>query len=210
MAKRRMTIFTHHPQCELDCAFAMASILEKDFIVKIITIAELTPATLDQTDVLAFGGGIGDADDFDDIFKPWHYKLVRAWVANGGKYLGICMGAYWAGKHYFDLLGDINVVQYIKTPDSDINTEFETIAKVTYSNETVNMYFYDGCAFDIYSLKETDEVWATYANNYPMAIQHYNVGAIGCHPEAKKWWHEAIGGYNKNAKQFLREFAYSL
>jgi len=207
MAKPTMTIFVNHPQCELDCAFAMASIFDKAFTVKMITIAELDSDTLQNTDVLAFGGGIGDADDFDNIFTLGHKLLIHSYLANGGKYLGICMGAYWAGKHYFDILGDIDVVQYITTPDCEISTEFATIANVEWNGEPATMYFYDGCAFGNWS----DEIhWANYQNGYPMAIQHNNVGVIGCHPEAKKWWHDGIGGYDKNNKRLLLEFAKAL
>jgi glutamine amidotransferase-like uncharacterized protein len=208
MAKPIMTIFTHHPQCELDCAYAMGTIFDKAFTVKMITIAELNSDTLADTAVLAFGGGIGDADDFDDIFTLGHKLLIHKYLRDGGKYLGICMGAYWAGSHYFDILGDTEVVQYITTPDSDITTEFATIANVEWRDELVNMYFYDGCAFQDYL--DDAQIWATYQNGYPMAIQHNNVGVIGCHPEAKKWWHDDIGGYDKNNKRLLLEFAKAL
>ena len=207
MAKPVMTIFVHHPQCELDCAFAMASVFEKAFTVKMITIAELNSDTLLNTDILAIGGGIGDADDFDNIFTLGHKLLIHKYLHDGGKYLGICMGAYWAGSNYFDILGDIDVVQYITTPDSEISTEFATIANVEWNGEPADMYFYDGCAFGNWS----DEIhWANYQNGYPMAIQNNNVGVIGCHPEAKKWWHDDIGGYDKNNKQLLLEFAKAL
>lgn len=208
MAKPVMTIFVHHPQCELDCAHAMATIFDKAFTVKMITIAELNLNTIADTDILVFGGGFGDADDFDNIFTLGHKLLIHRYLASGGKYLGICMGAYWAGSHYFDILGEVEPVQYIATPDSDIVTEFETVAKVEWRDELVNMYFYDGCAFDNWS--PSMDIWATYQNGYPMAIQHNNVGVIGCHPEAKKWWHDDIGGYDKNNKRLLLEFAQAL
>ena len=207
MAKLVMTIFVHHPQCELDCAYAMASVFEKAFTIKMITIAELNANTIADTAILAFGGGLGDADDFDNIFTLGHKLLIHKYLHDGGKYLGICMGAYWAGKHYFDILGDIDVVQYITTPDSEISTEFATIANVEWNGEPATMYFYDGCAFDYLG---NEIYWAYYQNGYPMAIQHNNVGVIGCHPVAKKWWHDDIGGYDKNNKKLLLEFAKAL
>lgn len=204
MAKPTMAIFTHHPQCELDCAFAMAKIFSRDYIVKIITIAELNHHTLGKTDILAFPGGIGDADDFDNIFTHDHVTLVRAWIAKGGRYLGICMGAYWAGKHYFNLLGEADAVQYITTPDCEIVTEFETIADVNVLGTPEKMYFYDGCAFVNHN--QNHEVLAIYKNGLPMALHDGRVLVIGCHPESQKWWHKDIGNYNKNAKHYLREF----
>ena len=207
MAKLVMTIFVHHPQCELDCAYAMASVFEKAFTIKMITIAELNANTIADTAILAFGGGLGDADDFDNIFTLGHKLLIHKYLHDGGKYLGICMGAYWAGKHYFDILGDIDVVQYITTSDAEISTEFATIANVEWNGEAATMYFYDGCAIDYLG---NEIYWDYYQNGYPMAIQHNNVGVIGCHPEAKKWWHDDIGGYDKNNKKLLLEFAKAL
>jgi glutamine amidotransferase-like uncharacterized protein len=204
---KTITIFVNHPQCELDCAHAMASAFKPAFNVKMITIDEFNSDTLADTDILVFGGGIGDADDFDSIFLPDDIRILKNYLANGGKYLGICMGAYWAGKNYFDILGDTDAVQYIEQPDTDIFTEFETVAFVHWHGLECKMYFYDGCAF-VGDLENCDIV-GTYDNGDAMAIVKNNVGAIGCHPESEKWWHEYIGDY-ENHHNTLLQFALDL
>ena len=206
---KTITIFVNHPQCELDCAHAMASAFKPAFNVKMITIDEFNSDTLADTDILVFGGGIGDADDFDSIFLPDDIRILKNYLSNGGKYLGICMGAYWAGKNYFDILGDVDAVQYIEQPNADINTEFETVAFVEWYNKKYPMYFYDGCAF-VGDLSDADII-GTYANGDAMAIIKSNVGVIGCHPESEKWWHEDIGYWHSGINsKLLLDFAVDL
>jgi glutamine amidotransferase-like uncharacterized protein len=181
----------------------MASAFKPAFNVRLITIDEFYPEELAKADIIAFPGGMGDADDFDNIFSDYEIATLKNYLANGGTYLGICMGAYWAGKHYFDILGDTEPVQYITRPNADIITEYETIAKVKWFGKDYPMYFYDGCAF-VGDLGENDVV-ATYANGDPMAIIKDNVGVIGCHPESEEWWHDSIGYWHsgKNHKLLL-------
>ena len=207
--KPNLTIFVNHPQCELDCAHAMASAFKPAFNVRMITIEEFNSDTLADTDILVFGGGIGDADDFDSIFLPDDIRILKNYLANGGKYLGICMGAYWAGKHYFDILGDIDAVQYIEQPNTDINTEFETVAFVEWYNKKYPMYFYDGCAF-VGDLSDADII-GTYKNGDAMAIIKNGVGVIGCHPESEQWWHKNIGYWHSGINsKLLLDFAVDL
>ena len=199
--KQTMGIFVNHPQCELDCAHAMASIFKPAFNVRMFTIEDFLPEILDDFDIIAFPGGIGDADDFDMIFSDYDVETLKNYLANGGKYLGICMGAYWAGKNYFDILGDTDAVQYITRPGADIVTEYETIANVTWFAENRKMYFYDGCAF-VGDISE-DDIIARYTNGDPMAIIKNNVGVIGCHPESEQWWHKTIGYWDKGRNNHL-------
>jgi hypothetical protein len=116
--------------------------------------------------------------------------MVQTYVAEGGKYLGICMGAYWAGPQYFDLCIDLEIEQYIKQPTADIITDGPTVANVTYNGVLERMYFYDGCAILGDSI---DTVVATYANGDAMAAIQGNVGMFGCHPEALEWWYTQGG-----------------
>jgi glutamine amidotransferase-like uncharacterized protein len=113
---------------------------------------------------------------------------VADFVEQGGRYLGICMGAYWAGSHYFDILDGVDAVQYIKRPTSDIRRSYGTVAPVTWLGQEENMYFYDGCALIGDERKFTTV--ARYANNDPMAIIQGTVGIIGCHPESQEYWYK--------------------
>ena len=186
--KRTVAIFVHDPVCEVECALAMQAALEEHFVVKLFGIEDLTRDYLSTVDIIAFPGGIGDSDEFDVIFSEAHVKTVFDFIYAGGKYLGVCMGAYWAGSYYFDLLWEIEPVRYISQTDADIETEGPTLAQVTWCDQEESMYFYDGCAFVGWT--EDCDVVATYANGDAMAIYQGNLGLIGCHPESEQWWYE--------------------
>jgi len=97
------------------------------------------------------------------------------------------MGAYWASKHYFNLLNGIKVVQYIKRDTSEIKRSYATVAEVKWNDNLENMYFYDGCA--MIGGERKKEVIATYANGDAMAIIQNRIGLIGCHPESTFSWY---------------------
>ena len=69
-------------------------------------------------DLVAIPGGVGDSDSFERLFRN-NKKVVQNFVNNGGAYLGICMGAYWADRNYFDIIEDVRATQYIKRPHTD-------------------------------------------------------------------------------------------
>lgn len=179
-----MAIFIHDPQCEIECALGMIDAFIKDFNIRTFGIDELTTAFLNGVSIVAFPGGLGDSDDFYDMFSAYHQQVIHRYIAKGGKYLGICMGAYWAGPRYFNIAGAVEVEQYITQPTADITYDGPTVAEVTWLGEQEVMYFYDGCAI----IGEDMDVVAIYANGDAMAAISGNVGMIGCHPESLEWW----------------------
>lgn len=185
--KPTIAVFIHDPQCETECALGMISGLIHDFDIRTFGINDLRLSFLKQFDAVCFPGGMGDSDDFDNIFNSDNIWTVQKYVADGGKYFGICMGAYWAGPDYFNLTTDLTVGQYIERATSEITTDGPTTAVVDWLGSTEVMYFYDGCAI---IGNNTTEVYARYRNGDPMAVIQGNVGMIGCHPEALDWWYE--------------------
>jgi glutamine amidotransferase-like uncharacterized protein len=109
-------------------------------------------------------------------------------VADGGRYLGICMGAYWADTNYFGLLDSVRAVQYITQPNTCTRRPHAKAMPVNWSGEQIKMYFYDGCA--LVGNTNKFETVATYSNGDPMAIIQGRVGLIGCHPEAEYNWYQ--------------------
>ena len=139
-----------------------------------------------DVDMIVVPGGIGDADTFKQLFKN-NGDRVRQFIANGGRYLGICMGAYWAGSHYLNLLDSVDAVQYIRRPGTDTRRPHAKAIEVTWNGTSERMFFYDGCALTGPGQYETV---ATYANGDAMAIIQNRIGLIGCHPEADKFWYD--------------------
>lgn len=182
--KPTIAIFIHDPQCETECALGMIDGLIREFDIRTFGLDNLNIDFISQFDAVCFPGGMGDSDDFHNIFTDEHIIAVQTFVAEGGKYFGICMGAYWAGPYYFDLVTELEVGQYIERPTGDITFDGPTAATVEWLGNTEWMYFYDGCAI----LGEDMDVIATYANGDAMAAIQRNVGMIGCHPESLEWW----------------------
>jgi glutamine amidotransferase-like uncharacterized protein len=186
---KQMALFMRHPECSEDCAYAMVHALSKDYQIRIFNENELDdPEFFTNLDVIAFPGGIGDSDSYPNFFTRRRANRIAEFISGGGHYLGICMGAYWAGERYFDILTDVDAEQYIKRPNTDVKRSYGTVASVTWKEQEEKMYFYDGCA--LIGDEEKFKVIARYANNDPMAIIQGRIGLIGCHPEAPKYWYE--------------------
>ena len=206
--KPTLAVFIHDPQCETECALGMIEGFIRDFNIRTFGIDELNIEFLRTVDAVAFPGGMGDADDFYDIFTEDHIDAIHTFIGvYNGKYLGICMGAYWAGPDYFDIAVDLTIEQYIEQPGADIHYGGPTVADVTWNGNAETMYFYDGC-----SITGDNMEWivARYANGDPMAVIQGNIGLIGCHPEAQEWWYTLDempkSYYNVKHKKLMAEF----
>jgi hypothetical protein len=184
--KPTIAIFMNPPECSPDCVIGMIQALSLDYRIKIFTKSECNFITLINVDIVAFPGGLGDADSFDDLLKP-NKDVIIDYVRNGGRYLGICMGAYWAGRNYFDILDGIEAEQYIKRTTADIHRPFGTTARVMWNGKPERMYFYDGTAFIGDPAKFT--TIGTYANGDIMSLMQDRIGLIGCHPESMEYWY---------------------
>ena len=188
---KTIALFNHHPECSNQCAMGMITALTPKYRVRLFGIASDLNYVLSQSDCVAFPGGIGDADSYYKFFKRRHGNAIADFVDNGGKYLGICMGQYWAGSNYFDVLKGIDVVQYIRMPTAEIKRPYGTVAKVTTDyGSWKNMFFYDGGVIIPRGEPSPYKVKATYLNGMPMAIIQGNVGIIGCHPESEQYWYD--------------------
>ena len=209
--KPTIAVFIHDPQCETECALGMIDGLVRDFNIRTFGIDELNIEFLRTVDAVAFPGGMGDADDFYDIFTEDHIDAIHTFIGvYNGKYLGICMGAYWASQHYFDVCPNLEIAQYIEQPGADIGLEGPTVADVVWNGSPETMYFYDGCSI----VGDHMDVVATYANGNAMAVIQGNIGLIGCHPEAQDWWYALDGMsksyYNVKHKKLMAEFVKDL
>ena len=165
----------------------MTVALSPNYIVDVFKKEDIKDGVFNGYDVVAFPGGIGDYSSYDKFFRRKAQNIVADFVANGGHYLGICMGAYWAGSNWFDILDSVDTDQYIKQTTADIRRSYATVAEVTWNGNKENMFFYDGCSILGDETKFTTV--ARYANNDPMAIIQGRVGIIGCHPESEEFWY---------------------
>lgn len=184
---KTIALFIHQPMCSIQSGNGIIKALSPYYRFKIFTRHELENNFFDDVDIVCFPGGFGNANSFDYLTRE-NTSALRKFIRNGGKYLGICMGAYWAGKHYFDILDGVDAVQYITRPNTDTHRPHAKNISVTWQDVPTTMYFYDGCAF---VGKGNFKTVARYANNDPMAIIQNNIGLIGCHPESEQHWYDS-------------------
>jgi len=186
--KPTIALFLYDPKCSIQSGNGIIKALQNNYNFKIFGINELEDDFFDGVDIIAVPGGIGDASSFNRAFK-YSGERVKKFVANGGAYLGICMGAYWAGKNYFDILDSVDAVQYITQPNTDTRRPHAKAIDVTWNQHPERMFFYDGCAL-VGDTTKFNTV-ATYANGDAMAITQGRIGLIGCHPESEPHWYKS-------------------
>ena len=185
--KTKIALFVCDPKCSVQSSNGVMNALSSHYNFKLFSKNEVEEGFFDDVDMVVFPGGIGDSDSYDTILKN-NKDVVVDFVTRGGKYLGICMGAYWAGKDYFDILDDVDSLQYIKRPNTDTRRPHAKNIKINWQGTNTTMFFYDGCAMVGDGNYETV---ATYANGDAMAIIQKNIGLIGCHPESQQFWYDS-------------------
>ena len=190
---KTIALFIHQPKCSVQSVNGIIKALTPKYRIKIFTRHELEDDFFADVDVVCFPGGFGDSDSYDYLLKD-NANRVRDFVYGGGKYIGICMGGYWAGKEYFDILDNVIVEQYISQPETCTRRPHAKEMSIEWEGNIDTMYFYDGCTFTGDGEFETI---ARYATGYPMAIIQNNIGLIGCHPEADKHWYDSYSWMKK-------------
>lgn len=154
----------------------------------------LNPSRLSEIDLVVVGG----AEDTVDIRRGMtkaQFRALRDHVRGGGRYLGLCAGAYLAG----DVLDDDGRVAGLRLFDGDAypaSPYAARVAPVTWRGKVVALYTQEAAGFQL-GPHFQGEIVATYADGAPAAIlARAGAGAIalsGPHPEATADWLEADG-----------------
>jgi len=185
--KKTIALFLHDPKCSVQSGNGIMKALSGRYNFKIFGKNPVEENFFKHVDMVAIPGGFGDSDSFDVSFRHNLWE-VKEYVKHGGRYLGICMGAYWAGSNYFNILEGVDAVQYLKRPGTDTRRPHAKNIAITWRNKPMNMFWYDGCA--LVGNPSKFETVATYANGDAMAIMQNRIGLIGCHPESEKFWYD--------------------
>ena len=101
--KPTIALFLYDPKCSVQSGNGIMKALSQYYNFKIFSKNSIEYDFFDNVDMIAVPGGIGDASTFDQLFKN-NGDRGREFINKGGGYLGICMGAYWAGSHYLNVL----------------------------------------------------------------------------------------------------------
>jgi hypothetical protein len=193
---KTIAMFMHQPYCSVQSGNGIINALTPNYRFKIFTKHELEDDFFDDVDIVCIPGGFGDASKFDMCFAN-NGDRIRRFVQDGGKYLGICMGGYWANHYYLNILSDdVTTTQYIKRPNTDTRRPHAKHLEVDWNNQQERMYFYDG--FAVAGDETKFETVARYMNGDPMAIIQNNIGLIACHLEAEQHWYDSYSWMKKH------------
>lgn len=146
----------------------------------------------------------------NDLHKAWRSVRkfgdpLREWLHNGGRYLGICMGAYLAGREpgWGLLPGD--TAEYVGSQGATVSSPSDTVVSVRWRGKPRHMYFQDGPYF-VLNKGAKATVLATYDNGVPAAVvAPYGagqVGVVGPHPEADASWYAEYNLKNPDGIHF--------
>ena len=185
---KKIALFVCDPKCSVQSTNGVMNALSSNYNFKLFSKNQVEEGFFDDVDMVVFPGGMGDSDSYNTVLKN-NKDVVVDFVTRGGKYLGICMGAYWAGKDYFNILDKVDAVQYIRRPNACTRRPHAKNMPVVWRNQPCNMFFYDGCALVGGDMSPYETI-ATYSNGDNMAIIQNRIGLIGCHPESEQFWYD--------------------
>ncbi|AXJ95975.1 BPL-N domain-containing protein [Sphingomonas sp.] len=191
----RVAIYRGPAACE-DCAEALQraiGALDPRYHVDFVGPAErtdVTPATLRDYAIYIQPGGGQDIAAARRALGAARARAIRDFVAHGGRYLGLCMGAYLADRSNLGLI-DADLDSEVGRPGSAATSEDDTIVPVRWGGHAATLYYQDGPFLPDAEAAGFRPI-ASYANG-DIAAARYRRGAgvvvlSGPHPEADASW----------------------
>ncbi|MDE2141785.1 MAG: hypothetical protein KGJ84_05175 [Elusimicrobia bacterium] len=171
---------------------------QKGFDVRDVQPGESTPQLLAGAALYVVPGG-DDVTSLQDAWTKEDREAIRRYIANGGRYLGSCLGGYWAGKEgtwpgtipgfrALDLL-PADVLELSASDKSD------KVVGVHWDGQERQCYFQDGPSFKVTDPSRVLKTYATYDDNGYVAtfMSSYGKGKVtvtGVHVEAPRQWYD--------------------
>jgi anthranilate/para-aminobenzoate synthase component II len=139
------------------------------------------------TDVIAFPGSNLDTDTFFNKLTASDVSSIISFVRGGGRYLGVCMGAFMMGKYYF---GFVNIDYQDKSGRS---YKKATLASVSFRGTTRKIYIEEPPEFGKMINDNQTEIISYFTrdnsiNIFLKKIGKGKVAGIASHPEADESW----------------------
>lgn len=187
----------------------LAKTLETPFTTKCVNSHYLKTKNWEaKTFALIMGGG--HCSYWENGLGTLGMLKIHHFVARGGRYLGICAGAYFAAATSTFQLGGQNQITKTRplafyqgcatgplfTTENHLSPESALAAKIDLFSKKGRCYYQGGCAFDIVEDSQTTRILARYRAPYQgSAIISCSVGAgmavlSGLHPEYS--WQDTV------------------
>lgn len=156
---------------------------------------DISQETLSHFDIYVQPGGGQDIPGALRSLGKARVRAIRDFVAQGGGFLGLCMGAYLADRANFGLIPH-DLDSEVGRPGFPVKTIEDAAVRVSWAGRKDMVYFQDGPYLP--SSKEPGfKQIAAYENGDIAAARYsFKKGTVvlsGPHPEADKTWFEDAG-----------------
>lgn len=151
---------------------------------------DITPKTLARYDLYVQPGGGQDIPGALRSLGDARSEAISDYVANGGRYLGLCMGAYLADDSNLGLI-PVDLDGEAGRPGFEVPDIADAAVQVTWDGKPDQVFFQDGPYFPKVA---PYTAIATYRNGDVAAARYtFEKGVVilsGPHPEASAQWFE--------------------
>lgn len=157
---------------------------------------DITPHNLARYDLYVQPGGGQDIPAALDSLGKARAEAIRDYVAKGGRYLGLCMGAYLADNSNLGLISQ-DLDSEAGRPGFEVAGIADAAVRVVWEGKADSVFYQDGPYFPIADGASPYTTIATYRNGDVAAARYtYEQGVVvlsGPHPEAGEQWFEDAG-----------------
>ena len=154
---------------------------------------DISPETLSRFDIYVQPGGGQDIPAALKSLGKTRVDAIRGFVAQGGGYLGLCMGAYLADDANFGLIPH-DLDSEVGRPGFPVQTIEDAAIDVEWAGRKDMVYYQDGPYLPASKAPGFQQI-AAYGNGDIAAARYsFKKGTVvlsGPHPEADKTWFEA-------------------
>ncbi|MFB9886273.1 BPL-N domain-containing protein [Balneatrix alpica] len=168
--------------------------------IRYISELETLPSLLQEAKVFVIGGTDDDVEPLLQRFTPTLRATLRSYLQDGGRFLGICGGAYLASLGWQEEERFVEALAIVPALSASYDEDFEAkIYPVTWQGEARQMYYQAGPSFTLEASADRVTKLAYYQDQQLAALlSSYGRGKVavsGPHPEAPaSWRHEAYNG----------------
>ena len=198
LAGRPVALVYRGPASCPGCSEAVAALIRRSPLHFTVSYAgpgeklKITAASLRGVALYAQPGGGGSVRRGMTALGPTAAATIRSYVAAGGHYLGICMGAYLAGSDPgMGLLAPGDTGEYDQTRGASVRTAAQAVIPVIWGR-TVGYQYAQDPPYIIPSGVRGEKVLSRFTNHLVDAlVRPYRrgaVGVVGTHPEADRTW----------------------
>lgn len=205
------------PTADQDSTEAISSVVQQvGLAARYIDNLEELPSQLDGAEVFIIGGTDDDVEPLLQRFTPALRTTLKTYLRQGGRYLGICGGAYLASLGWPEEDRFVEGLALVPAQSDGYDEDFAAkIYPVTWLGETRQMYYQAGPSFALAKNPQAVAKLAYFEDHQLAALlSAYGAGKVavsGPHPEAPDSWRaNALRGEQMDdnidlALQLLRE-----